>query len=46
MLFGSLHPSAGFGILFVFSLYTCQVRDSVVCIATRYELDGPGIESR
>jgi hypothetical protein len=26
--------------------YTCKGRDSVVGIATRYGLDGPGIESR
>ena len=26
--------------------YTCMGRDSAVCVATRYGLNGPGIESR
>ena len=35
-----------FGSIIVPIFYICVGRDSVVGIATRYELDGPGIESR
>ena len=31
--------------LFGVTVCVCMGRDSAVCIATRYELDGPGIES-
>jgi hypothetical protein len=32
--------------IFVLHVHTCMDRDSAVCIATRYGLNGPGIESR
>jgi hypothetical protein len=41
------HKQKGFSLRFVFMhVYTYVGRDGVVGIATRYGLDGPGIESR
>jgi hypothetical protein len=38
--------SAGLGKMFVVPVHASEDRVSSVGIATRYELDGPGIESR
>ena len=40
------HPKFSTVLLLRFVLCTVVGRDSSVCIATRYGLDGPGIESR